>query len=125
MRGAMTFEEIEAIVRRLDDAGVDAADIRVGSARLRLRFSATAPAAPPERRRLAAPAPGRFCPLHPLDDTPRFADGDAVPAGEVVAYVEASGLLRPVTAPTDIILGRCLVEPGAAVGWGTPLYELR
>lgn len=125
----MTFEEIEAVVRRLDDRGIASADIRVGPARLRLRFAAEerpdpAPTEPPSALAVA-PSPGRFRRLHPLETAPRFADGDRVRQGETIAYVEANGLLLPVVAAADLTLGRALVEDGEAVGWGTPLYETR
>ncbi len=125
----MTFEDIEIIVRRLDGHGIATADIRVGTARLKLRFagkevSGPVPAEPP-RPLAAAPSPSRFRPVHPLDDAPRFAEGDRVRKGETIAYVEANGLLLPVVAAADLTLGRMLAADGAPVGWGTPLYETR
>ncbi|MCM5555570.1 hypothetical protein [Pleomorphomonas sp. NRK KF1] len=125
----MTFEEIEAIVRRLDNRGIASADIHVGAARLRLRFAVEERPDPaptePSPALAAAPSPGRFRPLHPLEMASRFADGDRVRQGETIAYVEANGLLLPVVAAADLTLGRALVEDGEAVGWGTPLYETR
>lgn len=125
----MTFEEIEAIVRRLDGQGIAAADIRVGTARLRLRFVAEDRPEPtpsePTPSLAAAPSPGRFRPLHPLEGLPRFSEGDRVRKGETIAYVEANGVLLPVTAAADLTLGRALASDGDAVGWGTPLYETR
>ncbi|SCM72408.1 putative Biotin/lipoyl attachment domain-containing protein [uncultured Pleomorphomonas sp.] len=125
----MTFEEIEAIVRRLDGRGIAAADIRVGAARLKLRFAAEeasepAPAEPPPPL-AAAPSPGRFRPVHPLENAPRFAEGDRVGKGDVIAFVEANGLLLPVVAAADLTLGPALAGDGDAVGWGAPLYETR
>ncbi len=125
----MTFEEIEAVVRRLDDKGIATADIRVGPARLRLRFVTEekpepAPIEPPAPL-IAAPSPGRFRPRHPLEAAPRFAEGDRLRKGEVIAYVEANGLLLPAVAAADLTLGPALMEDGEAVGWGTPLYETR
>ncbi|PIP00712.1 acetyl-CoA carboxylase biotin carboxyl carrier protein subunit [Pleomorphomonas carboxyditropha] len=125
----MTFEEIEAIVRRLDGRGIAAADIRVGAARLKLRFAAEeasepTPAEPPPPL-AAAPSPGRFRPMHPLENASRFAEGDRVEKGDVIAFVEANGLLLPVVATADLTLGRVLVSDGDAVGWGAPLYGTR
>ncbi len=125
----MTFEEIEAAVRRLDNSGIATADLCVGAARLRLRFAADerpepVPIEPPPAL-VVAPSPGRFRPCHPLEMALRFAEGDRVRKGETIAYVEANGLLLPVVAVADLTLGRALVEDGEAVGWGTPLYETR
>lgn len=125
----MTFEEIEAVVRRLDGQGIATADIRAGKAYLRLRFAPeetsepTPPEPPPSRA--ASPSPGRFRPVHPLEGTPRFAPGDIVRQGETIAFVEANGLLLPVIAAADLTLGQALANDGDAVGWGTPLYETR
>lgn len=125
----MTFEEIEAVVRRLDGQGIASADIRAGGAHLRLRFASEeafepAPAERPSSP-VAAPSPGRFRPVHPLEGAPRFAPGDVVRQGETIAFIEANGLLLPVIATADLTLGQALANDGDAVGWGTPLYETR
>ena len=88
----MTFEEIEAVVRRLDGRGIASADIRIGSARLTLRFAAEVkpeqvPAEPPPALAVA-PSPGRFRSVHPLETAPRFAAGDRIVKGETIAYDE-------------------------------------
>ncbi|PKR90105.1 hypothetical protein CXZ10_01570 [Pleomorphomonas diazotrophica] len=125
----MTFDEIEAIVRRLDNRGIASADIRIGAARLKLRFAGEEPteAAPlePPPALAAAPSPGRFRSRHPLQTNPRFAEGDRVRKGETIAYVEANGLLLPVIAAADLTLGPPLAADGEAVGWGASLYETR
>jgi biotin carboxyl carrier protein len=125
----MTFEEIEAVVRRLDGRGVATADIRIGPARLKLRFAAEERPEPvlaePPPALATAPSPGRFRGMHPLEAAPRFAEGDRIGKGETIAYVEANGLLLPVVATADLTLGRALANDGEAVGWGTPLYETR
>lgn len=125
----MTFDEIEAIVRRLDGEGIATADIRVGAARLKLRFIGEERPEPPQTdpppALATAPSPGRFRPRHPLEYAPRFAEGDRVAKGETIAYVEANGVLLPVVAAADLTLGRALVNDGEAVAWGTPLYDTR
>jgi len=119
----MTFEEIEAIIMGLDGQGIDHADLRIGTARLRLRFahpSEQAHACP-----LAAPTPGRFRRSHPLESGPRFSEGAVVRAGDVVAFIEVNGLLHPVVAGADLTLGAPLFSDGDAVGWGAALYQTR
>ena len=81
------------------------------------------PAEPPPF--VAAPSPGRVRLCHPLEQAPRFSEGDRIGKGETVAFVEANGLLLPAVAAADLTLGRRLVDDGDAVGWGTPLYETR
>lgn len=119
----MTFEEIEAIVQSLDGRGVDAVEISVGTAHLKLRFGAERQST--ARPEIVAPAPGRFRQTHPLDGAPRYSDGDVLRAGDIVAFVEANGVLKPVVATADGTLGKALLSDGAAVGWGTPLYQTR
>ncbi|WP_051228821.1 hypothetical protein [Pleomorphomonas oryzae] len=125
----MTFEEIEAIVRRLDGQGIATADIRAGRAHLRLRFASEEASEPsplePPLSRVASPSPGRFRPVHPLEGTPRFAPGEVVRQGETIAFVEANGLLLPVIAAADLTLGQALADDGDAVAWGMSLYETR
>ncbi|WP_053239606.1 biotin/lipoyl-containing protein [Pleomorphomonas koreensis] len=82
-------------------------------------------AAEPPPPFVAAPSPGRVRLCHPLDAAPRFSEGDRVGKGDTVAFVEANGLLLPAIAAADLTLGRRLVDDGAPVGWGTPLYEAR
>lgn len=125
----MTFEEIEVIVRKLDGQGIATAEIRIGPARLKLRFAGevaeeTAPTVPPTALAIA-PSPGRFRPQHPLEGAPRFSEGDRVGKGETIAYVEANGMLLPVLAVNDLVLGRALAVDGEPVGWGEALYETR
>lgn len=125
----MTFEEIEAIVRKLDGQGIASAEIRDGAAKLRLRFAAEAAEEPaltaPPPSLATSPSPGRFRSVHPLENAPRFSEGDRVDKGDTIAYVEANGMLLPVIAAGDFVFGRALAEDGQAVGWGTALYETR
>ncbi len=119
----MTFEEIEAIVQSVDGRGIDAVEITVGTAHLKLRFGADRPSNTVAE--IVAPAPGRFRQTHPLDDAPHLAEGDDIRAGDIVAFVEANGVLKPVVATADGTLGKALLSDGTAVGWGTPLYQTR
>lgn len=72
---------------------------------------------------LRAPHIGLFRGAHPLD-----ADAAALPRlvrrGEIVGYLKAGVLLRPVLAPSDGVLSRQLVDEGALVGYGAKLFEL-
>ena len=72
---------------------------------------------------LRAPHIGLFRAAHPLD-----ADAAALPRlvrrGEIVGYLAAGPLLRPVLAPSDGVLSRQLVDEGELVGYGAVLFEL-
>ncbi|MBA3042558.1 MAG: acetyl-CoA carboxylase [Alphaproteobacteria bacterium] len=83
------------------------------------------PAAPAPRRAetVAAPHIGLFLPEHPSS-----AKDAALPRlvrrGEIIGYLKAGAVLRPVVAPSDGVLSRQLARTGALVGYGTPLFEL-
>lgn len=72
---------------------------------------------------LRAPHIGLFRGAHPLD-----AGATALPRlvrrGEILGYLAAGPLLRPVLAPSDGVLSRQLVDEGVLVGHGTELFEL-
>lgn len=72
---------------------------------------------------LRAPHIGLFRGAHPLD-----AGAAALPRlvrrGEIVGYLKAGVLLRPVLAPSDGVLSRQLVDEGELVGYGAKLFEL-
>lgn len=66
---------------------------------------------------------GVFRATYPLD-----ADAAELPRlirrGEIIGYLKAGALLRPVLAPSDGVLSRQLVAEGVLVGYGTALFEL-
>jgi len=79
--------------------------------------------APRAGETLLAPHIGMFRATHPLD-----ADAAALPRlvrrGEIIGYLKAGALLRPVLAPSDGVLARQLADEGVLVGYGTALFEL-
>jgi biotin carboxyl carrier protein len=83
------------------------------------------PAAPAPRRAETVTAPhiGFFLPEHP--SSPKNA---ALPRlvrrGEIIGYLKAGDLLRPVVAPSDGVLSRQLAPKGALAGYGMPLFDL-
>ncbi|PPJ47975.1 acetyl-CoA carboxylase [Rhizobium sp. KAs_5_22] len=83
------------------------------------------PAAPAPRRAETVTAPhlGFFLPEHP-SSTKDAALPRLVRRGEIIGYLKAGALLRPVVAPSDGVLSRQLAPKGALAGYGTPLFEL-
>jgi len=83
------------------------------------------PAVPPPRRAetIAAPHIGLFLPEHP-SSTREAALPRLVRRGEIIGYLKAGALLRPVVAPSDGVLSRQLTPKGELAGYGTPLFEL-
>lgn len=79
--------------------------------------------APRASETLLAPHIGVFRAAHPRD-----AEAAALPRlvrrGEIIGYLKAGALLRPVLAPSDGVLSRQLTDEGVLVGFGTALFEL-
>ncbi len=87
--------------------------------------TAEQPVGPASRRpeTITAPHIGLFLPAHPSS-----AKDAALPRlvrrGEIIGYLKAGALLRPVLAPSDGVLSRQLAPKGVLAGYGTPLFEL-
>lgn len=124
------LDAIKRLVRRCEAASLAMIEIEAGGAKLRLvmdngaRAGAAVPAsglaASPDAVR--SPSVGRLRLAHPHGGFPVPAPGDAVAAGDVVAFVEAGGLLTPVLAPRSGRLGMPLEADGAAVDYDRPLF---
>lgn len=82
------------------------------------------PVSAPRAETVTAPHIGVFLQAHPLD-----SKGAALPRlvrrGEIIGYLKAAGLLRPVAAPSEGVLVRCLVDEGTLVGFATPLFAIQ
>jgi len=128
----MTLDEIEAWMRRMQEAGLSELEFEAGDQRLFLRAHSSGPAHPPsvptqagaESVPIRAPQFGLFRATHPQRDAPNASEGDSVSEGSIVAYVEAGAVLHPVVAERAGVLGACLVEDGALVGYAQPLFKL-
>ncbi len=130
----MTVERIEAILQLAEQNRVTAFEIEENGARLHLRFDQAqqrnvAPAAPHsmESRQdvVSSLGVGFFRGSHPLvgaSTEPRA--GSALQDGDVIGFVQSGLVLQPVRAPAAATLGAALVEEGATVGFGTPLFRL-
>lgn len=72
-----------------------------------------------------APSVGAFLLGHPLQAAPLVRIGERVAAGQPVGLLQIGPLLLPVPAPRDGVVAALLVDQGRAVGYATPLVELR
>ena len=73
---------------------------------------------------LLAGMPGTFYRAPAPGQTPFVSVGDRVEDGQTLAILEAMKMLNPVEADRAGRIVRILVEDGAAVDAGTPLFEL-
>jgi acetyl-CoA carboxylase biotin carboxyl carrier protein len=68
---------------------------------------------------------GVFLHRHPLQEAALAPVGARVSRGQVLGLLQIGSLLLPVYAPCDGFVTGVLVPHGTAVGYGTPLVELR
>lgn len=130
----MTVEEIERLVAWCASAGIGEIEVAEAGFSLRLRLQAAvaetpvadteAPKAETVSRGVRAPGVGVFRLDHPTTGRPVAEPGRTVRQGETVGVLQVGPCLRAVIAPADGVLGAALVEDGAVVGYGTPLYAL-
>ncbi|MEJ8810442.1 biotin/lipoyl-containing protein [Variovorax ureilyticus] len=73
----------------------------------------------------SAPGVGVFLHAHPLHDKPVVRKGGRVKAGQALGLLRIGPLLVPVTAPAAGQVTGVREETGAAVGYGSALFELR
>lgn len=73
---------------------------------------------------ITSPSIGVFTPSHPLAAEPYAAAGSVVRAGEIVGLLSIGPVLLPVEAPCTATVRRVLLQEGALVGFGDPLFEI-
>jgi acetyl-CoA carboxylase biotin carboxyl carrier protein len=128
----MTVEEIERLAGWCASAGIGEIELSEAGFSLRLHMqsvvtstpAAEAPKAETVLKGVRAPGVGVFRLDHPTTGRPVAEPGQTVRKGETVGILQVGPCLKAVLAPADGVLGTALVEDGAVVGYGTPLYEL-
>lgn len=73
---------------------------------------------------LKSPAMGLLCSEHPLGAWPRTEPGQAVTAGQVLAFLRLGEVLLPVLSDRHAVVAAQVASNGAIVGHGDPLFEL-
>jgi len=86
-------------------------------------LAARKPPAPRRETTIAAPHAGIFRSAHPYEEEQKSLPRP-VRRGEIIGFLEAGSLLRPVLAAEDGILARQLAEEGALTGYGAALFGL-
>jgi acetyl-CoA carboxylase biotin carboxyl carrier protein len=72
-----------------------------------------------------SPGPGVFLDRHPLRESILAPIGTDVVAQAPLGFLQVGPLLLPVPAPLTGTVLDILLRPGAAVGYGTPLFGLQ
>lgn len=131
---AMTVEEIERLATWCASAGIGEIELAEAGFSVRLRLQSIvaetpvaatqAPVAEAVFKGVRAPGVGVFRFDHPTTGHPVAEPGQTVRKGETVGILQVGSCLKAVLAPADGVLGAALVEDGAVVGYGTPLYAL-
>lgn len=86
---------------------------------------AAAPAAAPDGHYIKSPMVGIFY-ASPSPDKPAFAaPGKPVKVGDIVCIIEAMKIMNQIEADTDGTIVKVMVENGAPVEYGQPLFEIR
>ena len=130
----MTVEEIERLAAWCASANIGEIEIGEAGFSLRLRLQSFAAETALAVATIAnaevlfngarAPGVGVFRIDHPTTGRPVAVSGQTVRKGETVGVLQVGPCLKAVVAPADGVLGAALVEDGAVVGYGTPLYAL-
>ena len=128
----MTIEEIERLAAWCASAGIGEIEVSEAGFSLRLHMQSVVASTPPVEapkaetafKGVRAPGVGVFRLDHPTTGRPITGPGQVVRKGETVGVLQVGPCLRAVPAPVDGVLGDALIEDGAVVGYGTPLYEL-
>lgn len=79
---------------------------------------------PEEGQLIKSPLVGRFYVAPAEDAEPFVRVGDQVKKGQVVAIVEAMKLMNEIESDFDGVVAEILVENGAAVEYGQPLFRI-
>jgi acetyl-CoA carboxylase biotin carboxyl carrier protein len=130
----MTIEEIERLAAWCAAASISEIELAQAGFSLRLHLQVgnfepgaavdEAPKAEPVAKHVRAPCVGVFRLAHPTTGHPVVETGQPVRKGETVGVLQVGPQLKAVVSPADGVLGAALVEDGAVVGYGTPLYGL-
>ncbi|WP_128932269.1 acetyl-CoA carboxylase biotin carboxyl carrier protein [Bradyrhizobium zhanjiangense] len=126
--------DIARLALILARSGVDTIEIEEPGQSLRLvvdtgpRVAASpTPATPADDHSVIAKADvaGCFLAAHPWRDKPFVAPGQRIEAGATVGLVKIGLLYAPIVAPATGTVDAVIAEPGATVGYGTPIARIR
>ena len=125
----LQISELRQITGWLETAGIGFIEIGGKGTLVRLTLEGGGAADPQPVRsvdetRVLATSPGVLLTCHPMRSTPIVEPGAAVRQGDVLGLLRVAQLCLPVISPSDGVVVKWLVEPGATVGYGTALMTL-
>jgi len=129
----MTVEEIERFIALVERQLLSEFTLSRDGVTLTLRNAAMPEIAEPAAARavaspaaiIRAAAAGIFRAANSPDHGISSSPGDALEAGQIVAFLQIGPCLRPVVSPGAGTLGLALVRDGDLVGFGVPLFHLQ
>jgi oxaloacetate decarboxylase alpha subunit len=142
-RPSLNFEEIRELVRIASEADITELEVEAGHLRVAIRKAPRAaspapaanpapappqavPAAPeapsPHWVPVTAPMVGTFYRAPGPDQPPFVQEGDRVEAGQTLCIIEAMKMFNEIPAEVSGRVVRVLVENGAPVEYGQPLF---
>ena len=131
-RKELQISELRQITGWLETAGIGFIEIGGQGTLVRLTLEGDGAASPQPVRsaptvqetRVLATSSGVLLTCHPMRSTPIVEPGAVVKQGDVLGLLRIAQLCLPVISPSDGVLVKWLVEPGATVGYGTALMTL-
>ncbi|MGX6998825.1 acetyl-CoA carboxylase biotin carboxyl carrier protein [Caballeronia sp. KNU42] len=128
----LQISELRQITGWLETAGIGFIEIGGQGTLVRLTLEGGGAASPQPVRsaptvqetRVLATSSGVLLTCHPMRSTPIVEPGAAVKQGDVLGLLRVAQLCLPVISPSDGVVVKWLVEPGATVGYGTALMTL-
>jgi acetyl-CoA carboxylase biotin carboxyl carrier protein len=125
------FEHVRELAALLAATDIDSLELEGPAGKLRLQRGAEnvvseafEEPSDPAAVIVRATGVGIFHDRHPLWLESRTPVGVEVDAGAPIGFLRVGPLVTAIRAPSRGIVGHVLVQPGVAVGFGTPLFEL-
>jgi acetyl-CoA carboxylase biotin carboxyl carrier protein len=117
-----TWGGIHVRLERTPAAGPPATIISAAPAPVRIPQPSVVESTPPTQVAVEAPMVGTFYRASSPGAEPFVGEGDTVKEGQVLCIIEAMKLMNEIEAKVAARIVRVLVENGAAVEFGQPLF---
>ena len=120
----ISLDDLDRLLGWMQQAGLQSLSVTEGNARLTLKLAGVAPSLPAATFDLTTKAMGAFLPSHPRRPQSALKPGDDVAAGTIVGFLQSGPTLVPITTETPGWVMAVIAEPGALLGYGSPVLTL-